>query len=150
MALNKDLIRKMIERIEIMPETYDQNTFCSSAGSTLGRPKPICGTVACLAGEAIICAAPDAAMGVAKLRQIDHDAKIAIDEYAANLMGIDEEIAERLFMNWDDEDGWPEPYRSQWIQARTYEGEAAAAVGLLKAILETDGQILREELSNGK
>jgi len=132
------LIQKMIKRIETMPETYEQctvsATFKQKPWLFEGRPMPVCGTVACLAGEAIICSEQSVAKGLLKLRRVSD-----VVGCAASLMGI-KDVNTWIFGESADE--WPEPYRKQWEDAKTYKGKARAAVNLLKAILRTDGAVL--------
>lgn len=140
MKLNKRLIRRMIKRFEATPESYDQGTFGQS-GVRDNRPPPVCGTTACLAGQAIICSEHKTRDGIKKLfKLLDSGARAATTE-AARVMGITEAAEEALFYT-----GlaltWPEPYSTQWLKAKTYKGQASAAINLLRAILRTDGKIL--------
>lgn len=147
--LNKPLIEKMIARMTEKPEAYDQGTVIETVselrasiegGDTLPRPDPGCGAAGCFIAQAIICDAPTVKQGIAKLKRLDRAGKNT-DIYAANLMGLPYEVAMLLFFDWSTE--WPEPYRSQFNDAKSYKGEARAAVNLLKAILRTDGKILK-------
>jgi hypothetical protein len=147
MNLNKPLIRKMIKRIETVPESYDQGTPGQSYRSRLAegrydfdkiscrpRPKPECGSVECLMGQAVIANAKTPLAGIRQMYKALHDG--VIGEMATSLTGL----PESLFGASSRE--WPEPYRSQWRNARTYKGRARAAVNMLRAILKTDGKIL--------
>jgi len=138
MKLNKPLIRKMIKRIEAIPEAFDQADFAGRWAEGEDRPKPPCGTVACLAGEAVICAAPNAKVGLRRLFRLPY---YRIPMRAEQLLGLSRSTAfGDLFDGYAD--GWPQPFRSQFRSAKTYKGQARAAVNLLKAILRTDGKIL--------
>lgn len=59
--LNKALLRKVRNRIRKIPESYYQGTWCRA---DKGAP---CGTIACIAGETIICAAPTVEAGIKEL-----------------------------------------------------------------------------------
>jgi hypothetical protein len=129
----------MIKRIEEKPETYDQSVYLSQdIGS---RRDPPCGAVACLAGEAIICSNRSIVAGIAELQRLVTNA-CEPDYTAALRIGIPQEIAGNLFYN--DASGWPQPFRNQFRQAKTYKGEARAAINLLRAILKTDGKVLEQ------
>ena len=152
MKLNKPLIRKMIKRIETMPESYEQSVFVASEDyesceyeeivQDNQRPEPMCGTVACLAGEAIICNAQSVEDGIEELKSLDRRGKV--DEVAEELLGLPHSVAYGLFFDWMQR--WPQPYRDEFLAAKgDYKDEATAAVGLLTAILETDGKILEGE-----
>ena len=141
MKLNKPLIRKMIKRIETKPETYYQGNYVvrgTNFNSWIkdGRPDPVCGTVACLAGEAIICSEKSIRKGITKLVRLDN--KGDTKDVAERLTGIGAWTGVFRAAAVD----WPSPYREQWDGAKTYKGKARAAVNLLKAILRTDGKIL--------
>lgn len=136
--LNKPLIRRMIKRIETMPETYKQSTVCATPKSGPrkfeNRPMPACGTVACLAGEAVICSEPTVTKGLNKLNR-SWDAIYL----AQKLMGVE---SAQVWIFGMDASSWPDPFRRQFDKAKTYKGEARAAINLLRAILKTDGKIL--------
>lgn len=55
-----------------------------------------------------------------------------IGREAARLLGISREQARRLFYPT----GWPEPYRSRYYQACSYEAEARLALGVLDRWLQ--------------
>lgn len=77
--LNFPLWVKTRNRIDAIPESYRQSVF---KGPTKRSP---CGTVACLAGEAIICSAPDVTTGI-KLIRIN-----TASDKAADLLGLTNE-----------------------------------------------------------
>lgn len=143
MKLNKPLIRKMIKRIETMPETYCQGDWMRRVtkhnAPHYKRPVPRCGTVACLAGEAVICSQPSVSKGLAALeRSLTGEGKI-VSELAAELMGIE---GSHYYIFSATGRCWPQPYASRFMKAKSYKQEARVAVSLLKAILKTDGRIL--------
>lgn len=147
LKLNKPLIEKMIARMTEKPEAYDQTMIVGTVadlhraiekGGTLPRPDPQCGAAGCLIAQAIICDAPTVEQGIAKLKRLERSGNET--NHAADLMGLSYDDAWTLFYDWQSE--WPEPYRPQFAKAKTYKGQASAAVALLRAILRTDGKIL--------
>lgn len=151
--LNKALIRKMIKRIEERPEAYLQSRFFVKMGVQVAayydRPKPICGSAECLAGEAIICTAPSVKKGIEALKRTvtsldNSDSLKPVAEKAARLMGLSIDLSGDGLGIFDSQPlhCWPAPFGAQYAQAKTYKGEARAAINLLKAILKTDGKIL--------
>lgn len=149
--LNRPLIEKMIARMTEKPEAYDQGVVVASLddlrvlikdGDALPRPDPQCGAAGCLIAQTIICNAPTVAQGIATLKRLDSDGDA--EGRAAKLLGMPFETAWSLFFHWKDK--WPEPYRTRFVNAKTYRGQASAAVALLRAILRTDGKILERRL----
>lgn len=144
MKINKPLIRKMIKRMEAMPESYAQEVIAETLAvavdedGVLPRPEPACGTVACIAGEAIICESKTVKAGVAHLLRLSEKGEAS--DYATRILGLSDDAADTLFFEWTV--GWPQPHRTQYANAKTYKGQARAAINLLKAILRTDGKIL--------
>lgn len=61
--LNVKLLRKVRNRIATIPESYDQSRWVQS------NDKAPRGTMACLAGEAIICSQPSVGEGIKTLRR---------------------------------------------------------------------------------
>lgn len=126
MKLNRELIEKVIERLETVPESFDQN-----AAYVRADKRAPCGTVACLAGEVIICSAPTIKEGIKLARMADVD--------PSALMGLEDDYGLFAF----NAVGWPEKYRDQYTAAKgDQKKEARAAINLLRAILRTDGKIL--------
>lgn len=123
MKRNKRLLLKAAKRIEEIPESYRQETFCADS-----EESP-CGTVACLAGEIIIASERSAAKGVAKLRSVT---KEWIDNFgdwpgdiAGGLAGLNRRERDNLFPT--EVNGWPKPFRSQYPRAK-----AKTAAALLR------------------
>lgn len=140
MKLNKFLIWKMANRIETMPETYDQGNWYRRVSEGDSRPVPACGVAGCLAGEAIISNEQTVAKGVARLRLImTGTTDIDLVYEATRLMGVE---GSGYYLFSATANSWPPPFSEQFQNAKTYKGEACAAVNLLRAILRTDGKIL--------
>lgn len=141
MVINKKLLRKVIERIETTPESYAQdqwecsaityNEIANEVFQRLPRPAPECGTVACLAGEIIICSEPTIQQGIQKLREMDGGYR----EAAGALIGIDPRDTWGVFSA--SAIGWPSQFRDEFDRAMTYRDQARAAVNYLKHILKT-------------
>lgn len=138
--LNIELFKKIRERIATIPESYDQSDWIQSS------VKSPCGAAACLAGEAIICAAPTVEQGVGELKQLSkqEDRNAAVPDRAAELLGL--QGSWELYCETEDEgDGgealifdpnarfWPEDLREQFRDGE----EADAALGLLDRIIAT-------------
>src|SRR5689334_13988853 len=111
--LNIELFKKIRERIATIPESYNQRSWITT------NKKSPCGTAACLAGEAIICAAPSIETGITELRQLWEECETDIPEKAAELLGLEGDY-------WAHDGGeteifnsianrWPEPYRTQFL-----------------------------------
>jgi hypothetical protein len=87
-----------------------------------------------LAGETVICNAPTVKLGVTKLFAMH----AGFTHAAQELLGLAED--EIAIFNGKAE-GWIEPFHHQFQNAKTYKGEARAAVNYLKHILATGNVI---------
>lgn len=132
--LNIELFKKVRARIAEIPESYNQSTWVRNSSQAP------CGTVACLAGEAIICNAPTVEEGVAELRRLD-EREGSVAETAAELLGLP---GGRDYFTANDDtifdegaDGWPEPYYTQLHEADTPKERAEAAVAFLDHVIAT-------------
>lgn len=106
--MNIELLQKVRDRIAEIPDSYYQQKWIANS------PTAPCGTMACLAGEIIICAAPSVKKGVAELRKLRRDKSVSeyaefiygatVPRRAAELLGISEDDAYKMFANGDD---WP-------------------------------------------
>lgn len=135
--LNIELFRKIRDRIQAIPESYNQQVWMT------GSTEAPCGTAACIAGEAIICAAPSVEQGVKDLRR--HIADDNAPETAADLLGLEgdwynEDEGEAAIFSSGGK-GWAQPYRGMFRRARSGAGRARAAVAYLDHIIET-GKVL--------
>lgn len=134
--MNKTVVRRMIKRIESIPESYDQAAWFIENSS-----KAPCGTVACLAGEAVICSAKTVEAGI-KLAFEEFD---KIIERADEILGLPEEHS--VFSA--NGGGWPEPYRSKYSQAQSNKARSQVAVLYLKEALKRGTMIWETEQTNG-
>lgn len=121
--MNKSVVRKMIKRIGSTPESYHQEAWFIETD----RRTP-CGTVACLAGEAVICSARTIEDGI-KLAFLEHD---KIPDLAEKILGLP--YGHAVFAA--DANGWPEPYDSDFAKAKSRKDQAAVAVAYLKEALK--------------
>jgi len=140
--LNKRLLRKVRNRIAEIPESYDQEVWYAPNGDAP------CGTSACLAGETIIAAAPNAKIGASRLKryynlpsagQTPFKFASRIPLRAMNLLGLTPAEAERVF----DASGldslcvrWPEPFAARFAKAKTNKTRAKVAVAYLDECLK--------------
>lgn len=141
--LNIELFKKVRDRIATIPESYRQSSWWASSTDAP------CGTAACLAGEAIICAAPTIEEGIAELKAlVNEERDLDVPERAAELLGLEGNYWSQnageteIFQGFGE--GWPEPYRSQFSKANDQGdviGMAKAAVAYLDHIIET-GKVL--------
>lgn len=141
--LNIELFKKMRERIATSPDSYNQQSWCQSDSIAP------CGTAACLAGEAIVCAAPSVGEGVRRLRRlVRSDDEYAVPRFAASLLGLEgdyaaygeDEMGETAMFHGDAK-YWPEDYRMMFMAADNRYSKAHAAVAYLDHIIET-GRVL--------
>lgn len=137
--LNIELFKKVRERIATVPESYNQNQWVKQS-----RRSP-CGTVACLAGETIICAAPTIQDGIKELNNLIEHNDFEVPTRAAKLLGL-----RGNFWNLDGEEtdiflargeGFPEPFRTKFRRAQRLNDKAAVVVSYLDHIITT-GKVL--------
>jgi hypothetical protein len=139
--LNIELFKKIRDRIATIPESYDQDTWVKSS---LSSP---CGTVACLAGETIICAAPSVEQGIRELQRLDRQGEYLVPKVAAELLGLegdydgDDEVDNETMIFVADAAYWPWPYRDQFREAETGARRAEIAVAYLDHIISS-GKVL--------
>lgn len=123
--INRRVVKRMVERIETLPESYDQGAFYAERSE-----KSPCRTVACLAGEAIIC---NAATYDAGLKQLH---KLVV--YG----GVSFTATTILKLPWNhgvfgqDASCWSAPFNEQFAKARTKKAQAKVAVAYLRECLE--------------
>jgi hypothetical protein len=122
MAMNRTVVRKMIKRLESVPEHYDQKAYYVERDD-----KAPCGTVACLAGEAVICSAKTIQEGI-NLAFAKYD---SIPERAEVILGLPR-LQHSVFAA--DGSGWPEPYRTQFAQSQKADQSKIAAAYLKEAL----------------
>lgn len=136
MALNIELLKKVRRKIKSVPYAYDQGY--AFRASHLAP----CGTACCIGGWADTLSAPSFAE-----RRKRMAGAIRLNR-AANKLGLKgrdffSEFSTERGVLFDGNPGraWPEPFCSQWRQARTYESRSAVAVAYLTHIIKT-GKVL--------
>lgn len=120
MKINRRLIAKMIKRLEETPESYEQGTYGTSVDSeddVDDRPLPVCGTLACLAGQAIICSERNPKRGTDKLMLVLKNPRSSPSDEAARLLGFDYNAQRRIFHTGLGVT-WPAPYNEHFLQAQ--------------------------------
>lgn len=131
--MNKEVVRKMIERLEAVPQSFDQSAYWIYEDG-----EAPCGTVACLGGEAVICAAPTLEEGIAEVFFIKSTGGpgTSVPERADQILGLENQ---KHAIYASDAGGWPDPYGARYREARINSGRKAAAavvVSYLKEALE--------------
>jgi hypothetical protein len=99
--LNVELAEKVLKQVTDHPETHDQAHWMTRG--------PACGTTACLAGWALRFSRPDAEVfwqdglrGVQVATEVTVDGTAwGISEAAAEVLGLDLEEADELFLTMD-------------------------------------------------
>lgn len=134
--MDKKIVRKMIKRIESVPESYDQSVFYIEESN-----RSPCGTVACLAGEAVICSAKTVEAGI----------KLAFEDLGALLDRADKVLGlppnHAVFAA--NGGGWPEPHRSNFTKAAPGKARARVVVAYLKEALKRGTMVWETEDANG-
>lgn len=118
MAINKELINQIINKLEEAPEAYDQSSY-----GRFSKNAP-CGTAACIAGWAYHFSTES------DVRDPDVTHRM-IHEGAARALGLTEKEAAVLF------DGYAFHWPQEFKEAFWTEGQASAAIAYLRHILKT-------------
>lgn len=121
--LNFALFRKVIKKLEIAPEAYEQTTYGERDSDAP------CGTAACIAGWATVLSGNAAHTNIRRLHRKAQD--IATKE-----LGINYEESRTLF-GAEPYGIWPEPFDLRWARALTRKSQARVAISYLKRILKT-------------
>lgn len=114
-------------------------------GDDVVRKMPPCGTVACIGGSVLALRNKSVRSG---------DISEGAIRFAAKQMGLSTPQARGLFINFgpDDSDpdqadryewAWPRSFAVRYGQRKTTMGKAKVAVSLLRAVIRTNGEILR-------
>lgn len=91
MKRNRKLLLKTAKRIKEVPESYNQGEWVAD------DDRSPCGTVACLAGEIVICSERSVKAGIEKLNLIHFESNDSVADVAVELAGLEEEDADVLF-----------------------------------------------------
>jgi hypothetical protein len=119
-TMNKKVVRRMIKRLQTVPESYRQGAMFVEEDDHAP-----CGTVACLAGEAVICSAKTVEAGI----KLAFSGEIDLVEEAEAILGLTD-VDHCVFAI--DASGWPKPYRDDFQKAGSREAEARVAVAYLQ------------------
>jgi UDP-3-O-acyl-N-acetylglucosamine deacetylase len=122
--MDKKVVRRMIKRLTAVPESYEQGAMFVEEDD-----RAPCGTVACLAGEAVICSAKTVEAGI----KLAFSGEIDLVEHAEAVLGLTG-IDHCVFSV--DASGWPIPFRYDFTEANSREEEARVAVAYLKEALK--------------
>ena len=109
--MNVELLLKVKEAIQAVPEKYDQSAFC--------------GTAYCIAGYAVAIAEPRL---WAAAQNKGFDGEQSVWHAAAELLDMPEEEYESLT---DPACCWPEPFATKYMLADSDTDRAAAACGVI-------------------
>lgn len=126
MKRNKRLLLKTAKRIEEIPESYNQNEWIADSN------RSPCGTVACLAGEIIICSERSVKAGVNKLSYIHFETPDTVAATAIKLAGLNEDDKDALFYSPGT---WPNKIGKGFRQ-KSKAGKAKAAATLLRYLAD--------------
>ena len=127
MKMNKAAVKRMIARIERVPEAYDQSAWYVETD----RSTP-CGTVACLAGEAVICATPNEPAGIRRAIRLLRDGGIV--DAANKVLGLSGRESPNVYTS--NAGSWPMPHGKWYAKAKTHKARARVAVAYLREALE--------------
>jgi hypothetical protein len=111
MAINVKLLKKVRKVIAEEPRRLLMRTWGRHVDKRL-KDSPPCGTVACLAGWTVLAAHPRLKFRGSLHSAIESKKQTPIIEYAANLLGIDEDNCPFLEMSWEA------PRVLAWIDAQ--------------------------------
>jgi len=125
MKRNRKLLLKTARRITKVPESYNQHEW------VMDSDRSPCGTVACLAGEIIICSEPTVKKGVERLKDIYHGEGSVATE-AIELTGLDEDDEDALFYSPKT---WPNGIGKRFARKTKVE-KAKAAAELLRYLAD--------------
>jgi hypothetical protein len=125
MKRNRRLLLKTAKRIEEVPESYRQGEWVAN------DDRSPCGTVACLAGEIVICSEPSVKKGIVKLREVART-KEHVAGAAIRLAGLNEQDEETLFYHPRQ---WPNGI-GRGFNKESQAGKAKAAAALLRYLAD--------------
>ena len=125
MKRNRRLLLKTAKRIEEVPESYNQAVWADK------DYKSPCGTVACLAGEMIICSERSLRKGLDLLWDANDIGQVP--DTAQRMAGLTDDEASDLFYstNW-----WPTRFHNRYERASTQRGRAKVAAALLRYLAD--------------
>ena len=131
----RQTLEKAFRAMRKMPMTFNMDTFMShdvAAHPVRGRPRPYCGTVACLAGHIDLAANGDQAIATRGLLIFPRDTS----RRALNALGITLDywkVDHQLFHTY----GWPDTFRRRYRNARSHRGRVVVAIARVRYWLKT-------------
>jgi len=128
MKRNRRLLLKTAKRIEEIPESYNQGEWVAESNHSP------CGTVACLAGEIIICSERSMKKGIEKLFEASYDgiSDLDVPDLAVKLAGLDYDDQFKLFyspVQWPNKIG-------KGFNKKKQRAKAKAAATLLRYLAD--------------
>lgn len=125
-GLNVDLLRATAALLREEPERYCQWDYVSTPPDL----EPGCGTVACIAGHALLAAG----LPLVSLARMERNGWSRIPDAAQGLLGLTEDQADTLF---DAECiDWPMEYKARYRATKNWIQRAEVAASLLEAIAD--------------
>ncbi len=123
-TMNTAVVRRMIKRLRAVPESYDQSAFVVEESD-----EAPCGTVACLAGEAVICSETTITKGI----KLAFSGDIDLLERAEEVLGLTG-LNHGVFSF--NAAGWPKPFNDQFAATDSREAKARVAIAYLTEALK--------------
>jgi hypothetical protein len=129
---NKAKIRKLIRFLKKEPRRYCQDRWFQDVRSKRMKNKPPCGTLACLAGEAVLMEGYKP-YGEMHCTLPDGSETEEVSVVAQKILGLRSKQADYLFVG--DCSGWPEEAARAYENATDPSERVNAAIMALKALL---------------
>ena len=130
--MNTKLLRRVAKHISEEPRRFDMGYMTTPLDEIPKRRQPPCGTVACIAGWALI---------LSKKAKYNNE-EFPVDSNGNQLGAI--QAAQLLQIpNWGTNlfyvDDWPRSFRAQYTKARTAKRRADIAVARIEHFIKTKG-----------
>jgi hypothetical protein len=129
--INVELLEKVKAHILEEPRRFNMSLFVFNQGEIEDLPKnerPPCGTMACIAGWAVMLADGPPAI-------INDDYYLTVEDRAVEVLGLNEEQVGALFYD----PAWPEKYADAYENARTPRQRARVAARRIDHFIKTNG-----------
>lgn len=127
--MNIKLLRKVQAKARKFPHTFDIGQWASPVKKDQRHP---CGTVGCIAGNAVLIAEPESLRAYLKLGEVACDP----EKIATRLLGLTEEQAVRLFFSMR---GWPDEFHYAYQFATTAKERANIIIRRINIFIKTKG-----------
>lgn len=129
--MNTKLLRKVAKHIAEEPRRLEMEYMTTPLSKITPKDRPPCGTVACIAGWALILT-KEARYANTNF-PVDESGDEVCADAAENLLGISD--GQKLFYVND----WPNPFRDLYVAAKTPRGRASAAAARIEHFIKTKG-----------